>query len=119
MRGNKATNKLTPIKGGEQFLRANEVRELTAKLEDKTTQWVDARDVALEIAGSWIAAARKRAGLTQKQLAERLGVPQSQISRIERNPDRTTVRTMKRIAAALNVEAGTLLSYDARTERTE
>jgi transcriptional regulator with XRE-family HTH domain len=33
---------------------------------------------------------------------------ESQISRIERNPDRTTVRTLKRIARALNVSVSSL-----------
>ncbi|HOJ75383.1 MAG TPA: helix-turn-helix transcriptional regulator [Phycisphaerae bacterium] len=53
-----------------------------------------------ELAGERIAAARKRAGLTQQQLAARLRVPQSQVSRIERNPEATTVRTLKKIARA-------------------
>lgn len=116
MHGNRTTHVLLPIEEYERLLRAGEARELAAKLEDKTTQWVDAGNVALEIAGSWIATARKQSGLTQKQLADRLRVPQSQISRIERNPDRTTVRTMKRIAAALGVDAGTLLSFGVRRD---
>jgi ribosome-binding protein aMBF1 (putative translation factor) len=116
MRDNRTTRLPAPISKRERFPRVKEARELIGKLEDPATKWIDARDFALEIAGSWIAAARKRAGLTQKRLADRLGVPQSQISRMERNPDRTTVRTMKRIAAALGVDATALLSFAARTE---
>jgi DNA-binding XRE family transcriptional regulator len=72
--------------------------------------WMDADDFALEVAGQQIAAARKRARLTQKQLADRLGVPQSQVSRIERNPDHTTVRTLKRLARALGVNVAFLIN---------
>jgi len=73
------------------------------KLEDPNVQWVDADDVAIEFATEELVKARKAARLTQKQLGQRIGVPQSMISRIERRPDRTTVRTLKRIAKALGV----------------
>lgn len=79
------------------------------KLEDPNTKWYDADEVFLQFAGDEIAAARKAAGLTQTQLAKKLGVPQSQISRIERNPDRTTVRTLKKIAKALGVDVSALV----------
>ena len=65
----------------------------------------------MQIAGSWIAEARKKAGLTQKQLADKMGMPQSQISRIEKRPDRTTMRTMKRVAAALEIDISALMSF--------
>jgi transcriptional regulator with XRE-family HTH domain len=45
----------------------------------------------------------------QKQLTAKLKMPQSQISRIERNPNHTTVRTLKRIAKALGVEVSALI----------
>lgn len=66
--------------------------------------WVDAEDLRLDLAADWVAEARKKAGLTQKELAGRLNIPQSQIARIEKHPDRTTVRTLKRVARALNVD---------------
>lgn len=72
--------------------------------------WVDAGAFGLQLAGEEIARARKAAGLTQKQLGERLGLPQSQISRIERRPDHTTVRTLKRIAKALAVDVRALIA---------
>jgi len=77
--------------------------------DDPNVEWVNARDLALQIAGDRIAAARNARGLTQKALADKLGVPQSQISRIERNPDRTTVRTLRRIARALAVDISALV----------
>ena len=72
-------------------------------------EWVDADELRVQLAGERIAQARKAAGLTQKQLGEQLNLPQSQISRIERNPDHTTVRTLKRIAKALGVDVSALV----------
>ena len=46
--------------------------------------------------------ARKAAGLTQKQLAERLGISQAQVSRIEKEDyDAYTLNTLRRYVAAL------------------
>jgi DNA-binding XRE family transcriptional regulator len=116
MRNNRATHVLLPIREYEELLKALEARELAAKRDDPSTKWVPAGKAALQIAGSWVAEARKQAGLTQKQLADRVGVPQSQISRIEKSPDHTTLRTMKRIAAALDLDIGALMAFAARGE---
>ncbi len=46
--------------------------------------------------------ARQAAGLTQKQMAERLGVSQAQVARIEkRGYDAYTLNTLRRYVAAL------------------
>ena len=45
--------------------------------------------------------ARENAGLSQRELAERSGVPQSTIARIERGHN-TSIETMSKIALALN-----------------
>ena len=105
----RCTHVLVPVEEYERLYRAAEVPELTAKLEDKDAEWIDADEFALKLAGSRIAAARKAKGLTQKALGKKLGLPQSQISRIERNPDHTTVRTLKRIARALGVNVSALV----------
>jgi DNA-binding XRE family transcriptional regulator len=47
---------------------------------------------------------RERHGLTQIQLAERCGVNQADISRIERGSTSPTARTLQRIAEALNAD---------------
>jgi transcriptional regulator with XRE-family HTH domain len=47
--------------------------------------------------------------LSQTQLGAKLNLPQSQISRIERNPDHTTLRTLKRVARALGVDVRALV----------
>lgn len=113
-RNNRATHVLLTVNEYEQLTNAAEAAELIAMLEDPTTKWIPAEDAALGFAGDSIAEARKRAGLTQKQLADKMGVPQSQISRIEKNPDKTTMRTMKRIAAALEVDISALLSFASK-----
>ncbi|MEE8171053.1 MAG: helix-turn-helix transcriptional regulator [Phycisphaerae bacterium] len=98
----------------ERLLRAAESRELDNMMASGTEDFVDARDAASRIAGTWLTQARKSAGLTQQQLARKAGVPQSQISRIERNPDRTTMRTIRRIAAALGLKMDALISFSSR-----
>lgn len=99
----KTTHVVLPLEHYERLLVADMARGAFDKLEDPNVQWVDADDVAIEFATEELVKARKAARLTQKQLGQRIGVPQSMISRIERRPDRTTVRTLKRIAKALGV----------------
>lgn len=99
---------LVPIDEYERLARGNMLRSALRKIQDDEPV-VDADAFALELAGERIAKARKAAGLTQKQLGDKLKLPQSQISRIERNPDRTTVRTLKRIARALGVDVSALV----------
>jgi ribosome-binding protein aMBF1 (putative translation factor) len=47
---------------------------------------------------------RERHGLTQAQLAERCGIDQGDISRIERGSTSPTGRTLQRIAEALDAD---------------
>jgi len=51
-----------------------------------------------------VAAARAMAGLTQKELAQRTGIDQSDISKIERGTANPSIATLERIAAALGGE---------------
>jgi transcriptional regulator with XRE-family HTH domain len=48
--------------------------------------------------------ARARAGLTQRQLAERAGVPQSVIARIESGARQPTIPTLERVLAGAGTE---------------
>ncbi|MFM9958384.1 MAG: helix-turn-helix domain-containing protein [Phycisphaerales bacterium] len=82
---------------------------LLAKFHDPSTKWMSLEEVGLKLAGSRIAAARKAKSMTQKQLAAKLKLPQSMISRIEKNPDRSTLKTLKKIAAALGVDIRALV----------
>jgi DNA-binding XRE family transcriptional regulator len=92
-----------------ELVKAEMAADAVAVLEDPHTKWVDFDEYRLQLAGSKIAEARKARKLTQAQLAKKLGVPQSQISRIERHPDQTTIRTLKRIAKALRVDVSLLV----------
>lgn len=58
-----------------------------------------AYDIAMQLV-----ALRERHGLTQAELAERCGIDQGDISRIERGSTSPTARTLQRIAAALDAD---------------
>lgn len=45
--------------------------------------------------------ARKEAGMTQKELAERTGIAQGDISRMERGSANPSIRTLQRLAAGM------------------
>lgn len=47
---------------------------------------------------------REKHGLTQAELADRCGIDQADISRIERGATSPTARTLQRIADALNAD---------------
>lgn len=52
---------------------------------------------------------RTSAGLTSSQIAERLGVSPSAISRTEKNAEKASVETLARYAAACGIEHPTLI----------
>jgi predicted transcriptional regulator len=56
--------------------------------------------------GANIRTFRQECGLTQVQLAEKAGLPQSHISRLEKGVHAATAETIRRIAVALNKEMG-------------
>ena len=47
--------------------------------------------------------ARKNAGLTQKELSERTGIAQGDISKLENGNANPSIRTLQRLAAALGM----------------
>ena len=47
--------------------------------------------------------ARNNAGLTQKQLSERTGITQADISRLENGNGNPSLRTLKRLASAMEM----------------
>lgn len=59
----------------------------------------EAYDIAMQVV-----AFREKAGITQVELAERTGISQADISRIERGATSPTAKTLQRIAEALNAE---------------
>ena len=47
--------------------------------------------------------ARKLSGLTQKELSERTGIAQGDISKLERGNANPSIRTLKRLAEGMNM----------------
>jgi transcriptional regulator with XRE-family HTH domain len=60
-------------------------------------------------AGQNIKSARERAGISQTELAERIGTTRQQIGKYEAGSQDMTVARMLRIASALGVEPDTLI----------
>ncbi|WP_281309562.1 helix-turn-helix domain-containing protein [Flavobacterium flavigenum] len=54
---------------------------------------------------------REKKGLSQQDLADDCGITQNQVGRIERAEINTTVKTLVRIANALDVEPKELLDF--------
>ncbi len=66
--------------------------------------------------GELIREYRKQRGLTQGELGEKLGLTASTIMRYERGQRRVNIETLKRIAAALEVDPYSLMDFDTATE---
>jgi transcriptional regulator with XRE-family HTH domain len=60
-------------------------------------------------AGQNIKAAREKAGISQTELAERIGTTRQQIGKYEQDKQDMTVARMLRIAAALGIDPSTLV----------
>jgi transcriptional regulator with XRE-family HTH domain len=60
---------------------------------------------------NFVAAWRERAGMTQAQLAEKIGTNGSQVSLLESGDRQLSPKWLRRIAAALSVPLGYLLEY--------
>jgi len=66
--------------------------------------------------GKRIREARKQAGLTQEELAERIGVSRTAISRFELGEIEPSLRNLAAMAGELNVSADRLLGLPARAQ---
>jgi ribosome-binding protein aMBF1 (putative translation factor) len=73
--------------------------ELGPEVEGLKRGFEQAYDIAVQIIQL-----RERNGLTQAQLAERCGIDQADISRIERGSTSPTARSLQRIADALGAD---------------
>jgi transcriptional regulator with XRE-family HTH domain len=63
--------------------------------------------------GQRIAACRRAVGLTQVELARRIGITQSQLCRIEQGRYRVTAERLEVIAAELGIPVGALYAEAA------
>ncbi|MBI4716515.1 MAG: helix-turn-helix transcriptional regulator [Planctomycetes bacterium] len=100
---------LVPAERFEELLTAERVLRAMAATDDPASPWIDTDVSALRLAGSRLKRARVARGLTQKEVARRLHIPQSQVSRIERDPDRSSLATLRRLAKALGVDVRALI----------
>ena len=71
--------------------------------EGTETGAIQKMDIFYMLADS-LTRSRERAGLTQKQLSEKVGIYQADISKIERGIANPSVSTLKRLAEGLDVE---------------
>jgi len=76
---------------------------------DRDAKMVPAAEMRRQAAVIDIRSARKAKGWSQAALAKRAGVPQSQISRIERDATATTLRTLKQVARALGLHVASIV----------
>ena len=77
--------------------------ERRAKLDPDAQERSEVFEQAYRIAMQ-VVELRERHGLTQKQLAEKCGMDQADISRIERGSTSPTTRVLQRIADALDAD---------------
>lgn len=85
---------------------AAEAERILNDPNEKTIPWEKARR---ELMRNRTAEVRKGLGVTQKELAKRLRVKQSTVSRWEKPDANLTLSTLRRIAKALDVPAHELL----------
>ena len=82
-------------------------------LPRRATLWVQHEHY--KIVGTCLAAARRRANVTQQELAVRLGKPQSFVSEYERGQRRVDVVELRVISRALGVNPLDLFAEIARS----
>ena len=68
------------------------------------------RQTAAELFGARVRELRKKHGLTQVDIAERLGIPQSRVSEIEGGTRAPTLVTLLRLATALECKPTALVA---------
>ena len=68
--------------------------------------------VYLERLGTKIVELRKARGITQQELAERLGTKNTQIRRIERGTVNSTINMLRKIAGVLDISISDLVQIN-------
>ena len=78
-------------------------KHLAEQMEDPAfrAEW-DALQPALAVAQAMIDA-REQSGMTQQQLAERTGIAQGDISKLEKGSANPSIRTLQRLAAGMGM----------------
>jgi transcriptional regulator with XRE-family HTH domain len=60
---------------------------------------------------------REEAGLTQTEMAKRLGISQPTLNRLESGAQNTTLKTLGQLCRALRCDVGQLFRGDGRSQR--
>jgi hypothetical protein len=94
-----------------------DIARAAAVLSDPNTVWHDGEEVLHELLTKGLAPARESRGLTQAQLGKAAGMPQSQVSRLERDLESTTVRTVRRLANAIVSEVSKATKQSPKRSR--
>lgn len=105
----RTTHAVIPYDDYVYLLALDAARAAVPMLEDPNAEWIDAEELIASHAAPNIAVWRKKRGWTQKQLGEKLKMPQSQVARMEKTPGSITYKTLQRVAKALGVTTGDLL----------
>lgn len=82
------------------------IERAAAALNNPNSVWHDANDVLADILRDGLKRARKSTGLTQAQLGRRVGLTQPQLSRLEKDSDKMTLKLVRKVAAALSKGSG-------------
>ena len=90
---------LRNLAGGEPW-----ARQLAATVLNEHSGWTERSRVLVRTVGRRVKEIRKKCGLTQKQLAERMGFPPSMIATIERGRYNFKIETLSTVARALGCE---------------
>ena len=107
-----AGRKLVVMEAAEYERLLDEIDALEAKRisEDRSDPVLRSKDVKGGFLRNHIAQVREKRGLSQKELASRLGVEQSVVSRWEGPNANLTIETLRRIAKALGCPVHRLIS---------
>jgi ribosome-binding protein aMBF1 (putative translation factor) len=89
-------------------LKARRLDQMSAAERAEFDATYAATRLALEV-GEQVRDARETAGLTQRELASRMGTSQAAIARFEAGGVGATLKTLQKVATALNLEVAVLL----------
>jgi transcriptional regulator with XRE-family HTH domain len=76
----------------------------------------DHKSEAQNILGRTLAALRKREGMSQTELAARVGIRRQGIARIERSAEYCSITTLKKIAKELDEPLSRIMKYTEKIE---
>lgn len=89
-------------------LKARRLDQMSAVEHAEFDATYAATRLALEV-GEQVRDAREAAGLTQRELASRMGTSQAAIARLEAGGVGATLTTLQKVATALNLQVAVLL----------